>query len=287
MNVMTIAILLTIISAAAHAGINAALKNSQNKLILRALTSWIAALFFAPLIFITELPNAHGWAMLCASGVAHFFYQLCQIESLKKADLSIAYPITRGATPVFATIASVLFLSETITLSALIGIAMISLSVLSGISLAKMRGDKSLRLGVIWSLLTGLCVGIATVIDSYGGQSLPDPLSFIAWFFIFNGIGITLLAIIKNDWRTLKTITITEKNGGIIAGLCAAISYGGIIYAFSLAGGKTAELAALRETSVIFGMILAYFILKEDITIRRILSSIGILIGVTVIALSA
>jgi len=284
MDNMTIAIILTLISACAHAGINAVLKSSDNKIILRALVAWVSAFFFLPLIYFYELPNFMGWMMLIASGVAHFCYQLCQIQSLKYADLSIAYPIMRGATPVFTTIASILFLSETISLTVFIGICVISLSVLSGLSFAKMRGDTSLRKGVFWSLCTGFGVAIFTVIDSYGGQVVDNSLSFIAWFFLFNGIGITILSVIKNDYQQLKHIACGEAKLALIAGLCAAISYGGIIYAFSLVGGKTAELSALRETGVIFGMILAYFILKEDITIRRLLSSAGIIAGAIIIA---
>lgn len=287
MSIMTIAMLLTILSASAHAGLNAVLKISQNKIIIRTLVAWIAAILFVPFIFITELPTPMGWVMLVASGTAHFFYQFCQIQSLRYADLSIAYPVTRGATPVFTIIASVLFLSETISMSAFIGIMVISLSVLSGLSLAKMRSDKAMRSGVIWSISTGFVVAIYTVIDSYGGQSVADPFSFIAWFFLFNGVGISILALTSNDWASFKKIAYSEKKGAFIGGLCATISYGTIIYAFSLAGGKTAELAALRETGVIFGILLAYFILKEEITIRRILSSIGILGGVTIIALTS
>lgn len=286
MSNMELAILLTLISACAHAGINAVLKISDNKMVLRALTSWVSAIFFLPLIYFYELPNFMGWVMLIASAIAHFIYQLCQIQSLKYADLSIAYPITRGATPIFTTIASIIFLSETISHDAMIGILIISVSVLSGLSFAKMRGDTSLRKGLFWSLCTGLGVAIFTIIDSYGGQIVAHPLSFIAWFFMFNGVGITILSIIKNDRKQLKKIALGETKLALIAGACAAISYGGIIYAFSLVGGKTAELSALRETGVIFGMILAYFILKEDITIRRLISSAGILLGVVFIATS-
>ncbi|MFT6071720.1 MAG: drug/metabolite transporter (DMT)-like permease [Alphaproteobacteria bacterium] len=286
MDEMTLAILLTLISACAHAGINAVLKLSDNKVVLRALTSWVSAILFLPLIFLTDLPNTMGWIMLVASGVAHFCYQLCQIQSLKYADLSIAYPITRGATPVFTVIASILFLSETISMTAFVGICIISLSVLSGLSFAKMRGDTMLRKGVFWSLCTGFGVAIFTVIDSYGGQIVDNSLSFIAWFFLFNGVGISILSLVQNDRKQLKKIAIGETKLALIAGLCAAISYSGIIYAFSLVGGKTAELSALRETGVIFGMVLAYFILKEDITIRRLLSSVGILVGVAIIATS-
>lgn len=286
MNIVLLSIILTIISAAAHAGINAYLKLSKHKIVLRAMVSWVAAICFIPLMIIKPFPTSQGWLMLIASATGHFFYQYAQIQSLKFADLSIAYPVTRGAAPVFTTIASILLLSEETSVTAMIGIGIISLSVLSGISMAKMRNDKMLQKGVIWSLITGFCAAIYTVIDSYGGQSVSDPLSFIAWFFVFNGVGVTILSFSKYKSSELPQIAKTELKRAVIAGICAAISYGGIIYAFYLSGGKTAELAALRESGVIFGIILAYFMLDEDITIRRLLSAIGITIGVAVIAVA-
>jgi drug/metabolite transporter (DMT)-like permease len=75
-----------------------------------------------------------------------------------------------------------------------------------------------------------------------------------------------LKAKIKTDWR-----------GGMIAGILGLVTYTTALYAFSLA--PIAGLAALRETSVIFGALLATLWLKEAFGVRRIILAIILAIG--------
>ena len=59
-----------------------------------------------------------------------------------------------------------------------------------------------------------------------------------------------------------------DLRGGISAGLLGLITYSTALYAFSLSA--VAPLAALRESSVIFGALFAAVVLKEPFGTKRI-----------------
>ena len=104
----------------------------------------------------------------------------------------------------------------------------------------------------------------------------PHRFAFIAWFFVIEGLGIAILiSYLKRE--NLKEKIATDYKGGIMAGVLGLISYSMALYTFSIA--PIAGLAALRETSVIFGAILATLWLKEDFGLRRIVLAIILAFG--------
>ena len=84
-----------------------------------------------------------------------------------------------------------------------------------------------------------------------------------------------LISFLKRE--NLKAKIKANYKGGIMAGILGLISYSIALYAFSIA--PIAGLAALRETSVIFGAILATLWLKEDFGARRTVLAIILAFG--------
>src|SRR5678815_114410 len=112
-------------SGAAHAIVNAVLKSGRDKMSSRALIDGFSALLMFPLAFF--LPAPHGaWGWLAASAVVHLVYLVCLIKSFESADMSVAYPIARGAAPALAAAGAVAFFNEHIDLWIACGIALVS-----------------------------------------------------------------------------------------------------------------------------------------------------------------
>ncbi len=273
------ATVLVLISAFFHAGFNAALKTGQDRYVLRACASWVAAFFYIPLMFLTPFPTSIEFLMLLASALAHFLYQLLQAQSLQHADTVVGYPITRGSAPLYITLGAVLFLGESISPFVLAGAFVISLSVLASAPFHLIRNDKALQKGVFWSLLTGAGVALYTLCDAHFSRQFSNPLSFIAWFFPFNGLFMTISVLLRSKKTPLLPKIRQEKYRALRAGSIAAVSYGSVILAFYFAGNRTVEIASLRETSVVFGMILGFFFLKEKLNMRKMIAGLGILAG--------
>ena len=281
---LTIAVIATLIGAISHAFFNIILKKGIDKLTLRTMTTWCAALYFFPLILFVPFPSSQGFSTLCISALVHFIYHLCQIKSLEHIDISISYPMSRGSAPLFIALGSMTFLNEAITLYIFTGITIISLSVIYMMDIQRIKEIPHLQSGVIWSLLTGLCIGIYTLIDSSGARAEDNFLSFVAWFFIFDGFGTTILFFIRRRSNIIASIK-QEYKRAFMAGAFCAIAYGFIMYAFVVADGHTTMIAGLRESSIIFGMILAYLILKEHITKKRAIAGLGIFLGAIILRL--
>src|SRR5262245_40139190 len=70
---------------------------------------------------------------------------------------------------------------------------------------------------------------------------------------------------------------------GLIGGALVAFSYGVALWAMTLA--PIALVAALRETSVLFGAIIAVVLLKEPLRIARMIAAVLIVCGLVLIRL--
>ena len=132
------------------------------------------------------------------------------------------------------------------------------------------------------SLLTGLCIGTYTLIDSSGARA-EENSQFCCGSSYLMGLA-TILFFVKRRGKIIESIA-QEYKYAFASGAFCAIAYGFIMYAFVLADGHTTMIAGIRETSIIFGMMLAYLLLKEHITKKRALAGFGIFLGAVIVRL--
>jgi drug/metabolite transporter (DMT)-like permease len=257
-------------SGAAHAVVNAVLKAGRDKMSSRALIDGFSALLMFPAVFFLPLPHG-AWGWLAASAVVHLVYLVCLIKSFETADMSVAYPIARGAAPALAAAGAVAFFAEPINLWIGCGIALVS----TGVVLIGF-GKSVTRQALAWASATGLSIAVYTVIDAQGVRAAPSALSYIAWIFLVLGGGIGLVFAL---WRGPRFIVAarSEWRAGLFAGAMSIVTYGLALWAYRL--GDTPRLAALRETSIVFAALIAVFVLKERINAARAAGIATIAIG--------
>jgi len=277
MTIAAIAGLKLIGSGAAHAIVNAVLKSGDDKMSSRALIDGFSALLTLPGVFLLPLPS-HAWVWLAASGVIHLVYLTSLIKAFEHADMMVAYPLMRGLSPVLASLVAVGLLHEPITLMVGAGVACVSL----GLMIAAL-GRHLDRRALGWSLLTGASIALYTVADAQGVRAAPSAPSYIAWIFLIDG---GLIAVLFALWRGPRFILAArgEWRAGLIAGALSVVSYGTALWALRLGG--IARLSALRETSVLFGVIIAIVFLKERATLARLVSAAFIGAGAAVLVMS-
>jgi drug/metabolite transporter (DMT)-like permease len=114
------------------------------------------------------------------------------------------------------------------------------------------------------------------VIDAQGVRAAPTAMSYIVWTFIVMGgavgtffslwRGKTFIASAAGQWKI-----------GLVAGSLSIVTYGFALFAFRL--GATPRLAALRETSILFGTAIAVIFLKEKLDKRRAAGVLAIAVG--------
>jgi len=251
------------------------MKRSDDKLVLRGIlgaTSFVIAL---PVALTLPIPPWEVWQIMIIGVTVHFIYQFAQAAAFTKGDMSVVYPIMRGFAPALAAFFAFLFLKENLTPMEILGLSIV-VAALVGFGWPQKIKIKGAKTALAFALFCGLLTAIYTVIDAYGMRLAPHKFAFIAWFFVMEGFGISIMVgFLKRN--NLKTRIMTDLKGGIMAGLLGLITYTTALYAFAIA--PIAGLAALRETSVIFGAILAAIWLKESFGLRRVILAIILAIG--------
>jgi drug/metabolite transporter (DMT)-like permease len=264
-------------SGAAHAVVNAILKSGRDKMSSRALIDGFSALLVAPAVFV--LPAPHGaWGWLFGSWATHLIYLFCLIKAFEAADMSTAYPIMRGSAPVLASAAAVVLFGEPISWPVVAGVGLVSAGTMV-VALHRRADERS----ILWALATGASIAAYTVIDAQGVRAAPSAASYIAWVFLSMGGGIGLLFAL---WR--GPVFILEARSqwkpGLAAGALSIVTYGLARWAYRR--GDVPRLAALRETSILFGVAIAVVFLKEPVTRARALGAATIAAGAGVLLAS-
>lgn len=267
---MNLAIILIFVSAGVHALVNVLTKGAPDKYAMRLLIGGFSAVLVAPTLFFVPLP-ASGWWFLAGTAFVHAFYELLLVRSYESADLSAVYPVARGTGPLFTALGAILILHEHPPVVEGASILLVSAGVVV-MGFSHRLSDGALK-GLSFALATGLSIGAYTLIDASGVRAVADPYSYVLWFFVAHGVsvlstapGIRGMAVIRaarRQWRL-----------GVLAAALSILSYGAAMLAFRF--GATARLAALRETSVLFGMVLAVTFLGERISAQRLAAALVI-----------
>jgi drug/metabolite transporter (DMT)-like permease len=262
--------LLMLASGLAHAIVSAILKSGKDKMSGRALIDGFSALLIAPAAFFVPLP-ANAWNWLVISGLVHLLYLLALIKSFEQSDMTVAYPIARGLAPMLAAAGAVALFHEPISLFVALGIVSITIGVMFiGVS------HPLNRRALMWAALTGACIAGYTVIDAQGVRAAPIAASYIVWLFIVLGGGIGgFFALLRG--KSFFVSAAGQWRPGLAAGALSIVSYGFALLALRL--GATPRLAALRETSILFGTFIAVIFLGERLTRLRGVGVLAIAIG--------
>ena len=274
--------LAVLFAAACHAGWNALIKVGLDPLsttTLISLGAGLVALALAPLV---GLPAWAAWPWLIASVIVHLCYFASLIESYRTGDLGQVYPIARGSAPLMTAAATTVFIGEKLSLVGWTGI----LSLVAGVLLLSARGGRELaevdRRAIGFALFTALTICAYSVVDGIGARLSANPNAYSVWLFI--GIAVVMLpyAIYRDGPDVIPAMRRFWRRG-LAGGALQLLSYGIAIWAMTAA--PIAVVATLRETSVLFGAVIAVVVLKEPVRAARIVAACLIVCGLILIRL--
>ena len=156
------------------------------------------------------------------------------------------------------------------------GILIISFGIIT-LGLQKINTFKNFS-AIVYALATGLFISGYSITDGYGARVSNSPLNYTAWLMILNAITFPILLRIMNKPGVVKKVLKKGKKIFFVGGTLSYIVYGTIIWAFTQA--SIPAVAALRETSIIFALLIGTFFLKEKFTIIKIVAVLTIFFGV-------
>jgi len=278
LNESVLAILLGLFSAVTLAAANMSVKMGTDILVGRAVLSASAAAMVAPAAVLVPPPDARTWGALLLAVPAHYLYQLCLVRALQRGDLSLVFPVMRGAAPLLTAAAAFLLLGEALAPLAVAGLLVATAAVF--VFAAPPRGTLLRHhpdLAVLgWALATAVGVSLYNVADARGVRGAAEPFTYIVWIFILDAVGITLTALVRRRRELVRTIA-AKWRFGVAAGFLSILSYGSAVYAFSLI--ETAKVSALRETAVVFAALMGSLFLGEGFGRRRIAAAVALAAG--------
>lgn len=272
---MTLSVTLAVLFAALlHAMWNAIIKRGSDPLSDMALLTLGASVLAAPgLPFVPALP-AEAWPFLLLSNLIHIGYYVTLVGTYRHADFSVGYPLMRGTAPLIITLFGLVFLGEYPSLTIGAGIGLISCGVLS---LAWIRsGQPTSRRAIVLALLNASLIAGYTLVDAAGARVAGSPLSYVLWMFVLEGLPFaTLVWWLRR--RAFVDYASTRWRAALVGGGCSALAYGIAVWAMTRA--PVGAVSALRETSVVFALVIGAVVLKERLTPRRWLGAAAIVAG--------
>jgi drug/metabolite transporter (DMT)-like permease len=269
-------------AAALHAGWNAILKIKLEPFLAMVLINFCASIITLPLIFYTGLPRAESWPWLIASVLIHVGYYFALTEAYRRADMSQVYPIARGSAPLLTAVTGIFFLGENVSMQGFAGIALLGL----GIFVMSMKNAHDAthmdRKALGFAGLTAITICAYTLSDGTGARVSGDALAYIAALFVADGLFFTAIAWFMRGTAGLRPIA-GFWGPGMAGGAMSAGAYGIAIWAMTVA--PIPLVAAVRETSVLFGAAIAVLILKEPLRANRVVAAVLIVAGLVLIRL--
>jgi drug/metabolite transporter (DMT)-like permease len=265
------------VSALASSSFHALLKSGGDKIAVQAWSSLVGLVIALPFIFWVGPPERIFWPWLFAGWVLHSVYYLTLVWSYGSSDYSIAYPIARGITPIFAAVLGIVLLGDTLSMLTLGGVVIIS----GGILLLSFNRNIS-RNGLMAAGCAGLLNTCFTLTDAKGMRVAADPMNFLVYYYIADGIFMPLLLMARAKGKLLEVAT-TNARKGLASGVIALFAFLPTLVAFRIA--PVGAVSAIRSTSVIFSLFLGGGLLKEQLDVRRIGGALLVTLGaVTIIA---
>jgi drug/metabolite transporter (DMT)-like permease len=279
MSLVGVGLALAGVSAVASSSAHALLKSGGDKFAVQAWSSLIGLVLALPFLFWVGLPERALWFWLFAGWVLHTLYYLVLIWSYSSSDYSVAYPIARGIVPILTTVLGIGLLGDRLSLPVLAGVIIIS----TGIFLLGFNRAMS-RSGLLAAGLAGLLNTLFTLVDAKGMRVAADPMTFLVWYYILDGISMPLLFALRSRSK-IAEVAAANARTGIAVGIASLFAFLPTLIAFRLA--PVGAVSAIRATSVIFSLLLGGQLLKEQLDSRRIWGAMLVTLGAVAIIAGA
>ncbi|UWQ54976.1 DMT family transporter [Leisingera caerulea] len=279
------ALFLAIWAAFLHAVFGALQKGRHDPWLSRGAIDFSYCVMAAPFaLFVVPWPEPHMWVIFAVAWGIHVFYKLFQALAYTKGSYTVVYPVVRGTGPLFTVIGSFFLFGEVFTPVQWLGVAVLLAGIfgLAAYNFVFLEANRdTFGIALLFAFITGLFVAAYTTYDAYGIRATADPFTFLAWFFMIDGLVFPVIAFTR--WRSMAEPPAPGPLmvRGFFGGLVAFASFGAIMLATRL--DKVGEAAVLRETSTVFAALIGWLVLRETVGPRRIALMALIALGAVIV----
>jgi drug/metabolite transporter (DMT)-like permease len=272
-------IVLMLLMATLSASWNAMIKGAGNKLYMTILMTGGASLVGLLVLPFVPAPARPSWPFILASGALSVVYYATVAKTYHLADLSQTFPVMRGGAPMLVAMTSWAVVGEHLTTGAWLGVALICAGILG---LATTSAGRSTR-GLALALANAGVIATYTLVDGLGVRRSGSPVAYCLWVNVLTGLPLTAWALVRE--REGFWSYVSGRLGlGVLGGAMNTAIYSTTLWAMTLA--PVAVVAALRETSILFTLLISSLVLKERVGGRRLALACAIAGGVMALRLA-
>jgi drug/metabolite transporter (DMT)-like permease len=247
-----------IVRASADKQLDAIANSAGSGVISLAIALWLPA----------PAPQSLPW--IGASVAVHILYYRFLAGAYRWGELSYAYPIMRGGGPMIVAVCGTLVFGEVLGAWHWGGIALVCGGILA---LAHGAHD---RRATAFAVANALVIATYTLIDATGARASGSPVSYALWLCVGNGMmNVTIGAGLRG--RALPAYLMRRWKRALLGGACSMGAYS--IALWGMTRAPVALVAVLRETSVIFALLLGMLFLGEKMTRRKLAATGAVLAG--------
>ncbi|SEE01569.1 EamA-like transporter family protein [Rhizobiales bacterium GAS188] len=263
---------LALFAAVLHAAWNAVLRSGADRLWSVTIMSFATTLVAIPFAVMLPLPSAPSWPYLMLSSALQVGYSVFLVYAYRYGELGQVYPIVRGSVPLLVTVGGFLLADQRPSALSLSGVVLVALGIMS-LALDRPRaGAKS----IVLALVTGLFIASYITADGIGVRLSRDPRAYATWIFLIYGALMPMTFIAFRGKPRLDVLS-SETLKALAGGVISLIAYVAVISALAL--GPLGPISALRETSVVFAVLIGRLFLGEALTLRRLAACAVVALG--------
>jgi len=272
-----LAVVAALSSALIHASWNAVLKGGTDRVTDSFLIAVGGLGAGVAIIVLMGPPPAEAWGFILASVLIHLAYWFALFKGYDAGDMSHVYTLSRGSAPLLVALGAALTANETPPPIKMLGIALVSIGVLC----VGFSPNAPLR-ATAWAVAIGLCIASYSLVDALGARVTGNALLYLGWNMALMSVPMMAFAFYRRGVKRLLTDARVAPWRGIGVGLISFAGYGLVLWAQTFA--PIAQTTALRETSVVFGALIAFVFLHEKLGARRWLGALVVACGAGLIA---
>jgi drug/metabolite transporter (DMT)-like permease len=229
-----------------------------------------------PLAIVAVMPRAASWPYLLSSVAILVFYNLLLMQCYRLGEFSQVYPLARGISPLVVTVLAAVFVHEHLALPQIVGVVVVS----AGLALLVFGGRRPGRAAFLAAVGTGLTISAYTTVDGVGVRLSGSAAGYVGWQMLLESLCVPIFALVRRREVVLKQPPRILVSG-LLAGALSVLAYGLVLWAQTR--GALAPIAALRETSVIFGAIIGTLFFREPFGRTRIAATVVVVAGIVLL----
>jgi drug/metabolite transporter (DMT)-like permease len=265
-------IILVIVSTFMHAGWNLLIRRRNIEAVIVARMLFVTVLVGLVPMAVSEIMTrslpAWAWVCVAGSGVCCGFYYLGLTRAYGSSDFTVVYPVAR-ALPILLVAFGDVLLGRQPTLVGWVGICL----VIGGCLLAPLKSFRGFALGhyfnraTFWIALTALGTVGYTLLDKSAADVVRQgPATAARYAYLFVLFSYIVYILLLRVTRTRHTSAMVKSIGWKIPVLACILNFGAdwlVLWAYQSAR-QASYILALRQFSIIIGVIVAFSIFKEQ-----------------------